>query len=110
MTFFTQEKGTLLPEKGHLAKLGGGGPAPPRFLRPAEKLKLTHFFLDCKNIKISGETGKYMIKICAKTRGVKDFISSVGSRLVSGNCHEPEEPIGVSKHENPPCFSGHSFD
>jgi hypothetical protein len=22
MTFFTQEKGTLLPEKGHLAKLG----------------------------------------------------------------------------------------
>ena len=31
MTFFTQEKGTLLPEKGHLAKLGGAWPplAPP---------------------------------------------------------------------------------
>jgi hypothetical protein len=29
-TFFTHEKGTLLPEKGHLAKLGGGG---GRFLR-----------------------------------------------------------------------------
>ena len=33
MTFFTQEKGTLLPEKGHLANLGAGGglgnPAPP---------------------------------------------------------------------------------
>jgi hypothetical protein len=26
MTFFTQEKGTLLPEKGHLAKLGGLAP------------------------------------------------------------------------------------
>ena len=25
MTFFTQEKGTLLPEKGHLANLGAGG-------------------------------------------------------------------------------------
>ena len=36
MTFFKQEKGTLLPEKGHLAKLGGGaGPLwLPRFLRP----------------------------------------------------------------------------
>jgi hypothetical protein len=35
MTFFTQEKGTLLPEKGHLAKLvgGAGPPCPPRFLR-----------------------------------------------------------------------------
>jgi hypothetical protein len=109
MTFFTQEKGTLLPEKGHLAKLGGAWP-PPGSYAPAKKLKLTHFFLDCKNIKISVETGKYIIKICAKARGVKDFISSVGSRLVSGNCHEPEEPIGVRKHENPPCFSGHSFD
>jgi hypothetical protein len=29
MTFFTQEKGTLLPEKGHLAKLGGGGSYAP---------------------------------------------------------------------------------
>jgi hypothetical protein len=31
MTFFTQEKGTLLPEKGHLANLGAGlgSPAPP---------------------------------------------------------------------------------
>jgi hypothetical protein len=28
MTFFTQEKGTLLPEKGKLAKLGGA------FIRP----------------------------------------------------------------------------
>ena len=29
-TFFTQEKGNLLPEKGHLPKLGGGGGlAPP---------------------------------------------------------------------------------
>jgi hypothetical protein len=37
------------------------------------------------------------------------FISSVGSRLVSGNFHEPEEPVGVSKHENSPCFSGHSL-
>ena len=37
MTFFTQEKGTLLPEKGHLANLGAGGglaPLRPRFLRP----------------------------------------------------------------------------
>ena len=25
MTFFTQEKATLVPEKGHLAKLGGPG-------------------------------------------------------------------------------------
>jgi hypothetical protein len=25
-TLFTHEKGTLLPEKGHLAKLGGPGP------------------------------------------------------------------------------------
>jgi hypothetical protein len=33
MTFFTQEKGTLLPEKGHLAKLGG--PAPPGSYTPA---------------------------------------------------------------------------
>jgi hypothetical protein len=32
---FTQEKGTLLPGKGHLAKLGWpGSPWPPRFLRP----------------------------------------------------------------------------
>ena len=30
MTFFTQEKGTLLPEKGQLAKLGGPGPPGPR--------------------------------------------------------------------------------
>jgi hypothetical protein len=29
MTFFTQEKGTLLPEKGHLEKLGGGGSYAP---------------------------------------------------------------------------------
>jgi hypothetical protein len=30
MTFFTQEKATLLPEKGYLAKLGGlAPPAPP---------------------------------------------------------------------------------
>jgi hypothetical protein len=30
MTFFTQEKGSLLPEKRHLAKLGGlAPPAPP---------------------------------------------------------------------------------
>ena len=34
MTFFTQEKGTLLPEKGHLAKLGGGLPPLPPFLAP----------------------------------------------------------------------------
>ena len=33
MTFFTQEKATLLPEKGHLAKLGGGCP-----LRPVKRL------------------------------------------------------------------------
>ena len=32
MTFFTQEKGTLLPEKGHLAKLGG--PVPPGSYAP----------------------------------------------------------------------------
>ena len=30
--FFTQEKGTLLPEKGHLPKLGG--PAPPGSYAP----------------------------------------------------------------------------
>jgi hypothetical protein len=51
-----------------------------------------------------------MIKIFAKTRVMKDIISIVGSRLVSGNCHEPEEPTGVSKHENPPCISGHLID
>ena len=28
MTFFTQEKGTLLPEKGHLANLGAGLGSP----------------------------------------------------------------------------------
>jgi hypothetical protein len=78
--------------------------------KQSKNWKLTHFFLDCKNIKIFSQNSKIMIKICTKTRGVKDFISSVGSRLASGNCHEPEEPIGVSKHENPPCFSRHLFD
>ena len=34
MTFFTQENGTLLPEKGHLAKPGGGGLPPPRVPTP----------------------------------------------------------------------------
>jgi hypothetical protein len=35
MTFFTQEKGTLLPEKGHLAKLGSlAPPAPPGSYAP----------------------------------------------------------------------------
>jgi hypothetical protein len=29
VTFFTQEKGTLLPEKGHFANLGGPAPPPP---------------------------------------------------------------------------------
>ena len=29
MTFFTLEKGTLLPEKGHFANLGGGGGGCP---------------------------------------------------------------------------------
>jgi hypothetical protein len=33
-TFFTQEKGTLLPEKGHLAKLGGAWPPPPGSYAP----------------------------------------------------------------------------
>jgi hypothetical protein len=32
MTFFTQEKGTLFPEKGHLAKRLG--PAPPPIPTP----------------------------------------------------------------------------
>ena len=35
MIFFTQEKGTLLPEKGHLAKLGGPAPPPPGSYAPA---------------------------------------------------------------------------
>jgi hypothetical protein len=51
MTFFTQEKGTLLPEKGHLAKLGGGArigsyaPASIKFTPPVSTLdinKLVH--------------------------------------------------------------------
>ena len=41
--------------------------------------------------------------------GVWDFTLGVGSRLVSGKYHEPEEPCGVSKRENPPCFWRHFF-
>jgi hypothetical protein len=61
--------------------------------KQSKNLKLTHFFLDCKNIKIFSRNS-------AKTRGAKDFISSVGLTLVSGNCHEPEEPIGVTELYN----------
>jgi hypothetical protein len=50
------------------------------------------------------------IKYLCKNRGAKVFVGCLGSRLVSGNCHEPEEPYGVSKRENPPCFWRHFFD
>ena len=48
-TFFTQEKGTLLPEKGHLAKLGGGLPSPPvptllRLLNKEKKIEKAGYF------------------------------------------------------------------
>jgi hypothetical protein len=42
------------------------------------------------------------IKYLCKNRGAKVFVGCLGSRLVSGNCHEPEEAYGVSKRENPP--------
>ena len=45
-----------------------------------------------------------------KNWGVKDFISSEGSQLVSGKNSEPEKPFGVSKGRNPPCFCGQFFD
>ncbi len=41
--------------------------------------------------------------------GVKDFVFRLGSRLVSGKYPEPEEPIGVSKSRNLPCFWLHLF-
>ena len=57
---------------------------------------------------------KKQIKNCAKKLGggggVKDSFLIVGPRLVSGKYHEPEEPYGVSKGQNPPCFCGHFFD
>jgi hypothetical protein len=37
MTFFTQENGTLLPEKGHFAKLGGLAPPGPPVPTPLHK-------------------------------------------------------------------------
>ena len=39
-----------------------------------------------------------------ENKGVWDFAESLGSRLVGCKYHEPEEPCGVSKRENPPCF------
>jgi hypothetical protein len=48
MTFFTQEKGTLLPEKGKLAKLGGGLYTPLHYtvtqLNHAHKCASKHVF------------------------------------------------------------------
>jgi hypothetical protein len=72
------------------------------------KLKTNALFPRLQKYQDFQSKHKQLIKFLEKTGGVKDFISSVGSRLVSGD--EPEELIGVSKHENPPCFSGHSFD
>jgi hypothetical protein len=79
-------------------------------LQAEQKLKTNTLFPRLQKYQdFQSKLENYDQNLC-KNQGVKDFISSVGSRLVSGNCHEPEEPIGVSKHENPPCFSGHSFD
>jgi hypothetical protein len=52
MTFFTQEKGTLLPEKGHLAKLGWGGltpRGPPGSYAP----EYTNLFAFCREVSIA---------------------------------------------------------
>jgi hypothetical protein len=53
MTFFTQEKGTLLPEKGQLAKLGGLPPSPGSYapgVYPAEGMALFNINNDYESL------------------------------------------------------------
>ena len=60
MTFFTQEKGTLLPEKGHLANLGAGGrlgsPAPP-FPTPLKLFNIELFIVYRVRTKLESSGG-----------------------------------------------------
>jgi hypothetical protein len=52
----TQEKGTLFPEKGHLAKLGGGGLAPhfpPGSYAPVSAVCLFQEYNSCLLISTS---------------------------------------------------------
>ena len=46
---------------------------------------------------------------CAKTRGVKDILKSLGSRLVSGKYHEDKVFAVMEMASDPPCFWRHFF-
>jgi hypothetical protein len=47
MTFFTQEKGTLLPEKGTWQNLGGLAPMPPGSYAPVSAVCLFQEYYSC---------------------------------------------------------------
>ena len=58
MTFFTQEKGTLLPEKGHLANLGGGlAPLPPPVPTPLKLFNIELFIVYRVRTKLENSGG-----------------------------------------------------
>jgi hypothetical protein len=78
-------------------------------LQAEQKLKTNTLFPRLQKYQdFQSKLENYDQNLCKNqlTRGVKDFISSVGWRLVSGNCHEPDEPISLSHDDEYPPFLG----